>query len=245
MEVVYFMTTDQPDQPTNEQPTGVPVCYVSLRLTMDHSRVEDIKEKILNGYEYVGYTHLGKSGDNPHFHFFIPTADKRTAECIRKRAKDKFTLSGNGRLSVTYRCNGILNGITYGSKEGTTAIVSSDDMARLVNLAPAYVHQEKPGMNMYNHFKVDKDKSEAQERKIRNWVLTYNNLVPQAVIHAKRHHIVDYSLRYVVKHMIMHTNWRPSRDMYRGGVPECYEKDYEFVLGQRKEPDMDWYNVKL
>lgn len=137
------MSSTPTGQPTN-QPT-VPTFYVSLRLTLDHGRWSDIKDKVVHDAQYVAYTHKGTGGDNPHFHIFIPDPDqKKAAERFRKRVKSAFPdCTGNAYFSCKFMSNGILNAITYGSKEETVPYVSGPDMQALVDLAPPWVHQER------------------------------------------------------------------------------------------------------
>lgn len=141
-------------QPPNDQPTknqqdqqvqpDVPTFYVSLRVTVDHARWSDIKDIVLKDEQYVVYPHKGSGGDNPHFHIFVPSPDKKAVERLRARVKRCFPdFSGNAYFSAKFQGNGILHAITYGSKEETTPFVSGPDMQNLVLMAPPWVHQER------------------------------------------------------------------------------------------------------
>lgn len=136
------MTDEPTHQPTNDQP-DVPTFYVSLRITINHSEWENIKASVLHDCDYVAFPHRGHESNNPHFHIFVPAGDKKVSEKLRKRVKDKLSISGNERFSCQYRGNGILHAITYGSKEGTTAYVSSSAMQNLVQMAPEWIQRDK------------------------------------------------------------------------------------------------------
>lgn len=79
--------------------------------------------------------------------------------------------------------------------------------------------------------------------KGRDFQLTFSNLVFQAVKwHRKRGLSPDMSLRSTVQDLIRHTKWRPSIQLVNRGVPEHYDRDFQFRLGKRKDPDMEWFN---
>lgn len=81
------------------------------------------------------------------------------------------------------------------------------------------------------------------DKKGRDLQLTFSNLVFQAVKwHRKNGYPPDMSLRSTVQDLIRRTPWRPSIQLVQRGVPEHYDRDFEFRLGKRKDPDMEWFN---
>lgn len=91
-----------------------------------------------------------------------------------------------------------------------------------------------------------KEVSDCERKKIRDWQLTYSNLVPQAL---HFHHVnglnVEIGLKETVRLMLESTKWRPSPGMYRDGVSVVYEEDFAFRLGKRPRFNMDWYTPKM
>lgn len=71
--------------------------------------------------------------------------------------------------------------------------------------------------------------------KQRNRILTYSNLVSQAVQYAQCNELTG-SLKEVVQHMLEHTNWFPSFHMVTHGVPPFYEEDFEYRMGKCATP---------
>jgi hypothetical protein len=68
----------------------------------------------------------------------------------------------------------------------------------------------------------------------RGRLLTYSNLVAQAVYHAK-HNGIEGPLKDVVTDMMRHTDFRFSRrvrGLMRKGAPPQYEQDFEKRMGR-------------
>jgi len=125
----------QTHQPTNHLPTLQ--IYVSFRITCPHVRLDEIKERILIGFEwYIGYPHIGKNGNNEHFHFAVP-GDKTDAERIRKRIKTS-GFHGNKCSSVKCMQNSILSYIQYASREETEPITRGA-VQQWIDVAPRWV----------------------------------------------------------------------------------------------------------
>lgn len=107
------------NSPTNQPELLGPQTYVSLRVTIGHDEWEIVETCVYDVSWYISYPHLGKDGNNPHWHVLLPGSDKRDVEKFRKRLK-KSGLSGNRQLSVKLCENGVLQGISYCAKERTT-----------------------------------------------------------------------------------------------------------------------------
>lgn len=213
------MSQPPTDQPTNNQQVdqpNVPTFYVSLRLTVSHDEWDNIKDKVLVGESYVAYTHKGFGGDNPHFHIFVPSADKKGAERLRNRVKRCFPdLSGNAYYSCRFQGNGILHAITYGIKEETTALVSGPDMQDLVLMAPPWVRQDrnigaymkKPGGREVNpdHFKQ----------------ITPRNIEKVTLRYRQSNGIKSDQLEDTLEAM-SRDNWRLCEHFWKNGILEVY-----------------------
>lgn len=80
---------------------------------------------------------------------------------------------------------------------------------------------------------------DTEDKKDRDWQLNYSNVVCQAVRHARRTNCGG-GFYEVVKDMLRKTKWRPSREMYKNGLPLVYSNDFEFRLGRDKDLKWDW-----
>lgn len=225
----------QTNQPTNHQPPT----YISARITLPHSQWEYLRDKTLYDIDYVVYPHHGKHNDNPHFHIFSPADHSRDVERYRRRVKAAFAdRIGNGFFSIKFMSNGIIRGLQYGSREGTTPYVKGEELLQLMPTVPPWEDTKKPPGQTLLPYGLE-------TRKERDWQLGYPNLVCQAVRHARLHGLGTSSLKEVVRHMLENTKWRPNKHMLSGGVPDFYQADFEFRTGKRSRQDMDWYTPKL
>lgn len=228
------------DRPTGSVESEPYPHYLSLRVTIDHNKWDEVQNCVFD-YDYVCYPHVGSSTKKEHFHIFIPIeldAHRIHSDRIRKRFRDGLGLSGNGHFSIKSMSNGLWQGIQYGSKEGSAAYVSDDVMRMLVDAAPKWdpsAKGTKYAQRMLPYAKGD--------RSEKDWQLTYTNLVTQAVLHARKKALTG-GLKAVVKDMIQTTKWRPSKYLLTGGVPEFYERDFEFRTGKRNEQCMDWWTPR-
>lgn len=233
----YFMSQDQStNQPiVGEVPTvAFSETYLSVRITLPHSQIEEKVLPIFDGSDFAVFRHKGARSFKEHVHVFVVSDNKRDSEKFRNRLKKSFT--GNKEFSLKFMSNGLLKGLQYGSKEGTTAICTSGLMEDAVRAAPPWEPQES---RLEDYFST---KEAANPEKERDWQLIYSNLVCQAVRYAKGTHNTSLSLKMCVKDMIQKTKWRPTKQVIAGGVPPFYEQDYEVRLGKRKEIEMDWWN---
>jgi len=214
--------------PTN-QPTNntQPLHYVSVRLTISHAIGHETLASYLSNAEYIAYPHVGTKTQKEHWHVAIIGGG--TTESWRLRFKRWYKLAGNQELSVKAMENGIMSFITYAAKEKTQPSLSPC-LQQWVDAAPVWVNQVKE-VNLMD------------DKGVRDWTLTYSNLVAQATRYAKRNGL-DGGLKDVVREMLKHTKWRPSRDVIRSGVPEHYENDFEFRMSRRADPPMAWYATK-
>jgi hypothetical protein len=90
---------------------------VSFRLTTSKSW-DELEPLLLKDFDwYISYAHIGKNGNNPHFHVAVPGA-KKELERIRLRIKNA-GLHGNRCFSGKLMQNSILSFIQYASREET------------------------------------------------------------------------------------------------------------------------------
>ncbi len=109
--------TDSTHQLSN-QPTGQQELqnYVSFRLTTGKKWDELVD--LVEGFEcYISYAHIGKNGNNPHFHVGVP-GSKGELERIRKRVTTA-GLRGNKCFNGKLMQNSVLSFITYAAREFT------------------------------------------------------------------------------------------------------------------------------
>lgn len=133
-----------------------------------------------------------------------------------------------------------MKGVSYTIKDGDYVFFGA--MQKYIDRAPKWVHQDK-----------EKDKEPVQSRirtdqpddkKLRDWQLTYTNLVCQAVQYRNKTNFVG-DLKSTVADMLKNTRWRPSKWLITGGVPAFYENDFEVRVGKRAKHDMTWWTPTI
>ena len=121
------------EQASKRAPTIIE--YVSFRLTTP-KKWEDIAEIVIGFDWYIAYPHIGKNGNNPHFHVAVP-GSKTELERIRIRIK-KCGLHGNKCFSGKCYQNSILSYIQYTSREETEPITGGE-VQQWIDAAPRWV----------------------------------------------------------------------------------------------------------
>lgn len=219
-------TDGRTDQPLEE--------YISCRVTLAHSEFEHLAKNVFHDCDYLCYPHGGSNGRTEHVHVLVtePNPGK-----FRKRLKDHVG-GGSKVYAVKQYNNGYRGFVFYCEHEGSHPI--SNDLSKWIEL----IAEVKSIGTYKKHVKKnleDHGIGPIGRPRDRDWQLTFSNLVPQAVIWRNKNLPGESSLKTVVQHMMKHTKWRPSKDMYKCGVKEWYQKDFEFRIGERADPCMDWW----
>lgn len=235
--LLYSRMTNQPtNQPTDLESDQQ---YLSVRVTIAHNRLHELLEGVLHDTEYLIYKHGSAStAVAEHFHICIPGSG---AEKFRKRLKDRVG-GGNKVYSLKQFTNHYRSFVFYCEHEGSVPVFSTKeagiDWQRIIDSVKTE--------GVYKKRKLDEYLEPSKDVRIKDraWQLTYSNLVLQAVHWRNRNLKGCTSLKQVVKHMMEHSKWRPSKDMYKSGVPDVYQNDFEYLIGERTEQDMDWWQPK-
>lgn len=197
----------RPELPSEGPPDPSPDTldsYLSIRVTTPHTSWDDIVRVLLNGVpDYVAYPHTGKLTDKAHFHIFIPCSASTAAERYRNRLRRHFGASGNKTYSISFKSNGILSAIQYGSKEGTTPYVSSPAMQECVSSAPAWEERLAPsGLGPYLTHSAPKRKLDENH----HFPITVRNILKASLRYRTTHAISSMELEHTLE--AMHAdNW--------------------------------------
>lgn len=226
--------------PTN-QPTNPNQTYVSLRITISISQWYNVVKEVLSDVDQlIAYPHEGIKTKKEHFHVCIPVSSedaKKAAEKYRKRARDYLGITGrsNAVAALVYS-NGYQSFVTYARHKACgDPIVSGAEMQEAVDSAPAW-DSSRSGQTLLPFLEDKPD-------KVRDWQLTYSNLVPQAIIHAQRRGLTG-GLKEVVADMIDNTKWKPCPQMTKCGVPPFYIDSFAMRTGKKAKHDMSWFDFK-
>lgn len=216
-------------------PPGPFEIYWSIRLTLAHAWWSKVFAHLVKDQSFIAFPHLGNETEKEHWHVLIPISGVPNDKNVRNIIDRKLGLRGNGQYSLKLMKNGIATGIAYGKHDVRKPPKCSPDLQELLDSTPARDAQRQARLE--EHLSTDR-------KKVRDWQLTYSNLVAQAVNHYHHHQMPGASLKDTVKHMIATTKWRPSIQVYRGGVDMCFEHDFQFRIGHLGQPNMDWWTPR-
>lgn len=174
--------------------------YTSARFSGEHDFIKSQLEALFTEEAwYIGFPHMGKNKDNPHFHVFFKYYNDAGIAQYRRKFRTAFGI-GNRFFSVKRCKNGIASAITYGSKEGTDAVTKGPVDEWIAN-APPWVPGVNPRKRKRNTTLVDPDGDEF-DGGVR---VNKYNLVAFAYQFWKKNmkqHKVDYNLDDVFKQML-------------------------------------------
>lgn len=229
-----------PTQPTN-QPTAN---YISIRLKLEHKYLRAVQEVVRDVPDYCIYEHK-RDTSNEHFHICLPgPIDSARIEKFRKRLRTRFEGRGNGFISCKGFTNGLSSFIFYCGHEGTQARYEDPVWKDIIQdqgtlKQPYFVKQTR----IDQHLEPSKMSAD-EKRKLRDWEISYTNLVPQCYAHWKAKGMKTECLSAVAQDLFETTKWKPSNAMRNKGVHESYQADFEYRIGKRNKFDMSWWTPK-
>jgi len=217
---------------TNKQ-TNTYDDYLTIRVTINEPKVENLLRDVFHkdSIDYCCYSHVGRKTGKPHVHILV--LDTSKIDTIRTRL-NRCGFKGNEMLMMKRMSNGILKGIQYCSKELSSPRHTAV-FVDLIKQAPAWISEPS---KLEEHYK------EIKKQKVRDWQLSYSNLVPQAIEHARENNLVGQGLKYVVGDMLLKTKWKPSFQLATRGVPPFYINDFDLRVGNTKIQNLDWFTFK-
>jgi len=219
------------------RPTDLPTSYFSARLMMPHTNLTKVLSKLVHDLpDHCIYLH-GHGTTNEHFHVYLSGSGKAHEDMLRKRIRDNFGLrAGNAGYSMPSFENGAKGFVFYCGHEGTEAIYSDARWADVISATTEYF-VKNTGQSM-----LPLGKSTAKDPST-DWQLTYSNIVPKAINHARAYGL-SLNFRDTVQHMLENTRWRPCYYMVQRGIPDHYHDDFSFRSGKRARMTMDWFTPK-
>lgn len=229
------MTPDQPDQPTNQL-----VQYYALRVTTPHND-SDRLWTIFGEYSkhFLYCKHAADDEDKfPHFHCVFTDLDTKGVEALRKRLKKEFGRAGNGFLSGKFMDNTVYKAIQYfrhDPEAEATFRHRGSGWSKIIEDSPDWdERREKP-----EAIAQSKKRERASDS-----VLSYYNVVKQAIKHCHEHQIKTTRLEVALEHMTRTTNWMPDIHILRRGLDPFHYRIFEYRMNGRVGQTPDWWTVR-
>lgn len=232
-ETTYVSPTNQPTDQQQPPQSEVFNDYLSVRVTVLHKDVTKLICDVFESLDYILYKHKGTRTHKEHVHVLV--TDVSASEKIRNRLK-RAGYKGNEIFSIKTFHNGLSKGIQYASKEGTEPTYVGE-FEEIIKNAPKWVQH-----------KVDEytERVPADYKKLRDWQLTYTNIVPVTVRYVQDKRLTRLSFREAVNHLMENTNWRISFKIQQCGIGPFQFSDYDRRLGKVTRFDQSfWENWRV
>lgn len=201
--------------------------YLSVRVTCSHVDVRQMLESIFKDAEYICYRHKGTKTGKEHVHVLVPDVTLQT------KLKDRLRFAGykgNETYSIKAMHNWLHAGIQYCAKEGGLPL-SNGNFDELIEASPKWVQKD-----VYSYMHRDS----ADVKKLRDWQLSYTNIVPVTVRYVQDKGLTSLSFFDAIDHLMEHTNWRICDKIQRMGIGPFQISDYERRLGKAEAFDKSW-----
>jgi len=223
------------DRPTAVDPPPPPPSdpYYGYRLTRPHSSWPEIR-CILCKYSsdwLVGlhFPDTEEDGcDKEHYHMVMRDFDGKKVDSFKKAIAKWANGSGNGLHAGRFRDNHISHAVGY---------MKHDDRVEFFHTGQSYWTDYISGSPSF--VKNDNKRQRVVKERLGDPVLTYGNLVKQAVKYRSEHMADANSLQNVLSRMVHQSGWIPSRELVRNGVPrELHEMFLDRIT--KRQRDYDW-----
>jgi len=207
------------------RPTDKPDPYYQYRLTVDHTDIGVVREFVSKySSDWAFCLHLPDHDDaKEHFHVVMRDFTQKTVDAFKAAVKRHYAPRiGNALHAGLFKHNHVSKAIGYFKHQDDVEIHHSgqDYWQDYVDNEPAFVKKSEP-------IKVLKERPNHP-------VLTYSNVLKQALKYRQEHNLRTESLSEVVEEMVNAHNWWPSRELLTNGIPtETHQRFSDMVTSKR------------
>lgn len=210
----------------NNRPTDRPDPYYQYRVTVSHDLAPELRE-IVSRYsnDWCLAKHFKDDFEDgckeDHFHLVFRDFDTKKVDSFKKAVSKHFGRAGNALHAGKFQDNHVSKAIGYFKHDEHAEISHSGQAywAEYIDTEPAFV---KSGPR-----KVLK---ESQSHP----VLTYTNVLKQALKYRSEHALRTSSLSDIVEEMVNESNWWPSRELLVNGIPtETHQRFSDLCQNKR------------
>lgn len=214
-------------------PTDRPDPYYQYRLTVPHVKHDEVV-KFITQYskDWAFCKHfpddLEDGCKQEHFHAVFRDFSTKTVDAFRKAVSKHFARAGNGLHAGKFQTNHVSKSIGYFKHDEHAEIFHSGQSywQEYIDTEPAFTKSAGPR-------KLFKE-------SMSHPVLTYANVLKQALKHRAEHCPSATTLYEVVDDMVGEHKWYPSRELLTNGIPiETHEWFSDVV--SKKRPRMSFY----
>lgn len=225
MRVGQLMSHSQNDRPTD--PTDRPDPYYQYRVTIPHERLVDLLDLIQRySKDWCIAKHFPDDMEDgckqEHFHAVFRDFTQKTVDAFKKAVSKHFERAGNALHAGKFQDNHISKAIGYFKHDEHAEIQHSGQpyWDEYIETEPAFVKNPKTRRVL----------KESQSHP----VLTYANVLKQALKYRQEHALRTDLLAEVVEEMVNEHNWWPSRELLVNGIPaETHQRFRDLCTSKR------------
>ena len=202
-----------------------PTSYYSYRLTVPHENWSEIKE-ILDDRSDNWLVALHFPDDEikkEHFHMVLWDFPEKNDDAFKLAFSRHFKTKGNSLHQGKNHSNDIIEAISYMKQDPAAVFHHTGEAhwARLIELAPVFVKHTTPAGKIF-------------KEKLGYPVLTYANVLKQALKYQKERCPTRRLLSDVIEEMVNTSNWWPSRELLANGIPiETHQRFSDSLSSKR------------
>lgn len=218
------MSRSQNDRPTD--PTDRPVPYYQYRVTRPHEDLPVLLEHIQKySQDWCLAKHFPDEFEDgckhQHFHVVFRDFDAKAVDRFKKSISSRFGTAGNALHAGKFQDNHVSKAIGY---------FKHDEHAEIQHSGQPYWDEYIETEPAFIKGKTRRVLKESQSHP----VLTYANVLKQALKYRQEHSLRTNSLSDVVEEMVNESNWWPSRELLVNGIPaETHERFSDLCTSKR------------
>jgi len=222
-------TADRPTAADRPEPGERPDPYYQYRLTVPHAQLSDVLSLVSSkSSDWALCLHFPDDEDkSEHFHVVMRDFDTKKVDAFKKQVVKFFGRAGNALHAGKVQSNHVSKAIGYFKHDEHATFHHSGQSYwdEYWETEPAFVKSGKP--------KVFKESMSYP-------VLTYSNVLKQALKYQKEHCPNTRLLANVVENMVNEGNWWPSRELLTNGIPaETHQRFFD--MGQNKRTKLSFW----
>lgn len=158
--------------------------------------------------------------------------DGKTVDALKAAISRKWKRKGNGLYAGKFMDNTVYKGIQYIKHDPNVEWSHRGPYWRnIIDASPEWEDR------------VEK-KARVEKEKLGHPVLTYSNVLKQAMLHREKYNLVTTELGAVLEHMTEHTNWTPDIRIMRTGLDEMHFRLFRYRCEGRLGPAPAWWKPK-
>lgn len=215
--------------PAVDRPTASIDPYYSYRITLPHALASVLTALFdYHSSDWCAVMHFPddeKHCMKEHFHIAFRDFDLKKVDNLKKKVAKLTDAKGNALHAGKFWSNHISEAVGYFKHQAGCKYIHTPqpDWDILIRDTPAFVKSDDGTPIL-----------KGRPEKLGDPTLTHSNVIKQAVKFQAQHMPSETSLQNVLSRMVHQSNWVPSRDLLRNGVPREFHEMFHDRVSKRQ-----------